>query len=124
MDILNKTNTLVSNLQGPMNSAANFYNGLKNPQMMGPIPAQQMMGPSPAQQMMGPSPAQQMMEPQIYHPYSQNITNVPNAFLRENYTDTTSNQWWIIIILLIILFVMIYYSKQKKNNLSSFNLLN
>ena len=95
MDLLNKTNTLMSNLQGPMNSATNFYNGLKNPQMMGPVPAQQMMGP------------------QIYHPYSQNVTNVPNAFLTENYTDTKMNQWWIIIILLIILFAMIY-AKQKK----------
>ena len=104
MDLLNKTNTLMSNLQGPMNSATNFYNGLKNPQMMGPVPAQQMMGPVPAQQMMGP---------QIYHPYSQNVTNVPNAFLTENYTDTKMNQWWIIIILLIILFAMIY-AKQKK----------
>ncbi len=113
MDLLNKTNTLMSNLQGPMNSATNFYNGLKNPQMMGPVPAQQMMGPVPAQQMMGPVPAQQMMGPQIYHPYSQNVTNVPNAFLTENYTDTKMNQWWIIIILLIILFVMIY-AKQKK----------
>ena len=104
MDLLNKTNTLMSNLQGPMNSATNFYNGLKNPQMMGPVPAQQMMGPVPTQQMMGP---------QIYHPYSQNVTNVPNAFLTENYTDTKMNQWWIIIILLIILFAMIY-AKQKK----------